>query len=274
MRTMLAVLAHPDDETYGAGGTLARYSAEGVSVHLVCATLGEAGNDFLPDLADCEDLACRRERELRCAAAALGLAGVDLLRYRDSGMAGSPANERPAALVQAPLEDVAGAIAERIRDLRPQVVLTHGPYGEYGHPDHAAVHRATVAAYELLPDRDRPAKLYVYTLGRRGMRWFVRLTPLLGFDPEAVGANRDVNLRAALANQLPVTTRVDTSSGQAAKRQAVACHASQHSGPESFWGILPRWVVRCWERTEAFHRLIPAFQAGEREERDLFAGID
>ena len=274
MRTLVAVLAHPDDETYGAGGTLARYSAEGVAVHLVCATLGEVGDNYLPDLAECEDLACRREQELRCATAALGLADVHLLRYRDSGMAGSPANEHPGAFVQAPLEVVAGRIAERLRELRPQVVLTHGPYGEYAHPDHAAVHRATVAAFDLLSPEHRPAKLYFFTLGRKGLRWFVRLMPLLGFDPEAVGANRDVNLRAALQNQRPVTTRIDTSSSQEEKRQAIACHASQHSGPESFWGTLPTWVVRRWERTEAFHRAVPAFERGEPLERDLFSGID
>ncbi|TET53356.1 MAG: GlcNAc-PI de-N-acetylase [Anaerolineales bacterium] len=273
MRTLVAVLAHPDDETFGAGGTLARYSAEGASVHLVCATLGEVGNNFLADLAECEDLACRREQELRCAGSALGLADVHLLRYRDSGMPGSPANDHADALVQAPVEEVAAAIAERLRALRPQVVLTHGPYGEYGHPDHVAVHRATVAACELLSPQDRPAKLYFNTLGRQGLRWLVRLMPLLGFDPEAVGANRDVNLRAALEHQRPVTTRISTSSTQAAKQQAVACHASQQSGPESFWGTIPRWLVRRWEQTEAFHRAVPAFGDRERLERDLFAGL-
>jgi N-acetyl-1-D-myo-inositol-2-amino-2-deoxy-alpha-D-glucopyranoside deacetylase len=273
MRTLLAVLAHPDDETYGAGGTLALYSAQGVSVHLVCVTLGEVGDNFLPDLAECEDLACRREQELRCAARELGLAEIHLLRYRDSGMTGSPMNQHPEALIQAPLEEVAGAIANHIHHLRPQVVLTHGPYGEYGHPDHVAVHRATLAALDLLAERDRPAKLYVYTLGRRRMRWLVRLMPLFGVDPEAVGANGDINLRAALESQLPVTTQIDAFSGQEAKERALACHASQQSGPESFWGTVPRFVVRHWERTEVFHRAIPVFSADEGLEHDLFEGI-
>jgi LmbE family N-acetylglucosaminyl deacetylase len=234
-RTLLAIFAHPDDETFGPGGTLARYAAAGAAVHLICATRGEAGESDLADLGDCEDLACRREKELRCAAGILGL--------------------------------------ELMRRLRPQVVLTFDAYGGYGHPDHIAMHNAAVAAFERLPEDERPQKLYFTVFPRTTLRWAVRVMPLFGVDPAAVGKNRDINLRAALEHELPITTRIDVSATYEVKLQAAACHSSQSSGPGSFWGRLPRWLVRRWQATETFYRARPAFQPGERVERDLFAEV-
>jgi LmbE family N-acetylglucosaminyl deacetylase len=153
-RTLLAVFAHPDDESFGPGGTLAKYAAEGVAVHLICATLGEAGESDTPELGECEDLPCRREQELRCAADILGLAEVHLLGYRDSGMAGSPANQHPRALMQADPDVLAEQVADLMRRLRPQVALTFDPFGGYGHPDHIAMHRA------LALDRTADAALW------------------------------------------------------------------------------------------------------------------
>ena len=272
-KTLLAVFAHPDDESFGPGGTLAKYGAEGVAVHLICATLGEAGESDASDLGECDDLACRRERELRCAADVLGLTEVHLLGYRDSGMAGSPANHHPRALVQADPDVLAKQVADLMRRLRPQVVLTFGPFGGYGHPDHVAMHRATVAAFERLPGSERPQKLYFSTFPRTMLRWTVRLMPLFGVNPEAIGKNKDINLRAALEHELPVTTRVDIGNYYEIKQQAGACHSSQLSGPGSFWGRLPRWLVRRWQSTETFCRATPPFHRGGRVERDLFAGV-
>jgi len=275
-KTLLAVFAHPDDESFGPGGTLAKYAAEGTAVHLVCATMGEAGASDDAALDECEGrepLACRRERELRCAADVLGLTEVHLLGYRDSGMAGSPANQHPRALVQADPDTLAAQVSEIMRRLRPQVVLTFGPFGGYGHPDHIAMHRATVAAYERLPESERPQKLYFTTLARTYMRWLVRLMPLFGLNPESLGKNQDINLREALARELPVTTRIDIGDYYEIKQRAGECHSSQLSGPGSFWGRLPRWLVRRWRSTETFHRAVPPPGRGERVEQDLFAGI-
>ncbi|MFQ6100848.1 MAG: PIG-L family deacetylase [Anaerolineae bacterium] len=272
-RTLLAVFAHPDDESFGPGGTLAKYAAEGVAVHLICATLGEAGESDTPEPDGCGDLACQREQELRCAADILGLTEVHLLGYRDSGMAGSPANLHPRALVQADPDTLIGQVADLMRRLRPQVVLTFDPFGGYGHPDHIAMHRATVAAYERLPDGERPQKLYFTTFPRTTLRWAVRLMPLFGVNPAALGKNQDINLRAVLAHELPVTTRIDISAYYEVKQRAGACHSSQLSGPGSFWGRLPRWLVRRWRSMETFHRATPPFRQGERRERDLFVGV-
>jgi LmbE family N-acetylglucosaminyl deacetylase len=266
-KTLLAIFAHPDDETFGPGGTLAKYAAEGVAVHLVCATRGEVGESSLDDLGDCEDLACQREQELRCAA--------DFLDYQDSGMAGSPANEHPRALVQADPDALAGQIADFMRRLKPQVVLTFDPYGGYGHPDHIAIHRATVAAYEYLRRSDLlsdpPPKLYFTATMQTLLKWTVWLMPLFGLDPRAVGKNKDIDLLAALDHALPITTKIDVGPYYEAKQQAAACHRSQLSGPGPFWDKLPRWLVRRAQSTETFHRASPPFHQGERIEKELFA---
>ncbi len=277
-KTLLAVFAHPDDESFGPGGTLAKYAAEGVAVHLVCATRGEAGESNTPEPEDEESLACRREQELRCAASILGLAGVHLLDYRDSGMAGSPTNQHPRALVQADPDALTGQVADLMRRLRPQVALTFDPFGGYGHPDHIAMHTATVAAFEQLPEgagahSARPQKLYFTILPRAMLRWMVRLMPLFGVNPEAIGKNKDINLRAALEHGLPATARVDISAYYDVKQQAGDCHSSQLSGPGSFWGRLPRWLVRRYRSTETFYRAAPPFRRGEQVERDLFAVV-
>jgi len=272
-RTLLAAFAHPDDESFGPGGTLAKYAAEGVAVHLLCATLGEAGESDTPDLGECEDLACQREQELRCAASVLGLTEVHLLGYRDSGMAGSPANQHLRALIQADPDNLTEQVADLMCRLRPQVVVTFDPFGGYGHPDHIAMHRATVAAFERLPGNERPQKLYFTTLSRTYVRWIVRLMSLFGIDPAAVGKNKDINLRAVLEHELPVTTRVDTDAYYEIKQRAGACHSSQLSGLGSFWRRLPRWLVRRWWSRETFYRAVPPFHRGEQVERDLFAGV-
>src|SRR5262245_51942144 len=109
-RTLLVVYAHPDDESFGNAGTLARYAAEGVAVHYACATRGECG-EVAPELLDgYADIAALRSAELACAAETLGLAAVHFLGYRDSGMAGSPDNQHPDALVQAASDRLASQV--------------------------------------------------------------------------------------------------------------------------------------------------------------------
>jgi N-acetyl-1-D-myo-inositol-2-amino-2-deoxy-alpha-D-glucopyranoside deacetylase len=200
--TLLSVLAHPDDESFGMGGTLALYAQRGVAVHLICATRGEAGDVDEPYLQGFRSKAERRESELRCAAMKLGLAGVQFLGYRDSGMPGTPDNQHPQALINAPLEQVAAQVAYAIRALRPQVVLTFDPIGGYKHPDHIAIHKATVRAFELAGQADyqdglppyQPEKLYFHVIPKGYLRLAVGLMPLFGRDPRHFGRNGDVDL--------------------------------------------------------------------------------
>ena len=215
---MLVCLAHPDDETFGMGGTLALYARRGVQIHLVCATRGEVGDVDRKLLEGFSSVAERRESELRCAAGILGLSGVYFLGYRDSGMPGSPDNQHPNALAAQPLEVVAEKVVHYIRLLHPQVVVTDDPLGGYKHPDHIAIHRATVRAFALASDPNystdlppvQPAKLYYRTMPKNLLRWAVRLGPLLGMDPHHFGRNKDIDLASLVEEgNFPTHARID-----------------------------------------------------------------
>ncbi len=153
-KTLLGVFAHPDDESFGPGGTLARYAAEGVNVHVIIATDGIAGSvEEGTKLNDHETLAQVRSTELANAAVALGVTTIWSLPYRDSGMRGSPDNDHPQALIRQPLASLTDEVAFYMERLRPQVVITHDPHGGYGHPDHIRVYEATTAAFYRLAVR-------------------------------------------------------------------------------------------------------------------------
>jgi mycothiol S-conjugate amidase len=174
-RSLLAAFAHPDDESFGSGGTLAHYARNGVHVTLVCATRGEVGEISDPVLATPETLGQVREQEMRNAADALGIQDLRFLGYRDSGMAGTDENRNPQAFVNVPAETVIRQLVQIIREVRPQVVLTFDPNGGYGHPDHIAIHQHTVAAFhragdpEQYPDAGpvwQPARLFYTAIPR------------------------------------------------------------------------------------------------------------
>jgi LmbE family N-acetylglucosaminyl deacetylase len=278
---LLAVLAHPDDESFGMGGTLALYAQRGVQVHLVCATRGEAG-DVDPELLEgFATVADRRMSELHCAAAILALSGVHFLDYRDSGMPGSPDNNHSQALAAAPLEEVAARIARYIRLLRPQVVLTFDPLGGYKHPDHIAIHRATTQAFHLAGQASfadelppfQPQKLYYQVFPKKALRLAVRLLPLFGRDPRRFGRNGDIDLLALVEEgDFPIHAEIDHRGVEDRRAAAAACHASQLGGSG-----LPRrgplaWLWRRFGGKEQYMRGYPPAKAGLRE-KDLFERI-
>jgi LmbE family N-acetylglucosaminyl deacetylase len=278
-RTLMAVLAHPDDESFGMGGTLALYAQRGVAVHLVCATRGEVG-DVAPEfLQQFGSVAECRMCELDCAAKMLGLAAVHYLDYRDSGMAGSPENLHPNALANAPLEAVAAKVARQIRQYRPQVVVTFDPIGGYRHPDHIAIHNATLRAFDLAgevafetPGLEpfRPQKLYFHTFPKWFFRTAVRLMPLLGKDPRRWGRNGDIDLTELADVEFPAHAVIDCNEVLAEKMEAAACHASQ-GGQRVPRGLLG-WVTRLQGNKEVFTRAYPA-PTPRLKEKDLFAGL-
>jgi len=155
MKKLLAAFAHPDDEAFGTGGTLAYYAARGVDVTLVCATRGEVGEIADESLATPETLGSVRENELRCAAGILGVGELVFLGYRDSGMAGAPENGDERAFVNIPAEQIISRLVGIIRRAQPDVIVTFEPNGGYGHPDHIAIHRHTVAAFHAAADPAR-----------------------------------------------------------------------------------------------------------------------
>jgi LmbE family N-acetylglucosaminyl deacetylase len=149
---ILAVFAHPDDEGFGCGGTLAMLVARGAHVTLVCATNGDVGEISDPSLATPETLAQVRQEELRQAMAVTGVQDARFLGYRDSGMAGTPDNDHPDSLAQGDPSEVVGRLVRIIREVRPEAVITHDPSGVYGHPDHLAVHQHVARAFPLAGD--------------------------------------------------------------------------------------------------------------------------
>ena len=151
-RSLLAIFAHPDDEAFGTGGTLSHYARQGVRIGLVCATRGEVGEIADPSLATPETLGQVRGGELQCAAEALGISDLIFLDYRDSGMEGTAENDHPDAYIKVESDEVVQKLVGIIRRLRPEVVLTFEPNGGYGHPDHKAIHRHTVAAVAAAGD--------------------------------------------------------------------------------------------------------------------------
>jgi len=275
--TLLAVLAHPDDESFGMGGTLALYAARGVDVHLVCATRGEVG-EVAPELMEgFESIAKRRESELRCAAGVLGLAGVHFLGYRDSGMPGSADNSHPQALAAQPLDEVAAKVVRYIRELKPQIVLTFDPIGGYRHPDHIAIQRATVHAFEQAGNAEfaadslptySPERLYFHKMPNGLLKFAVKFLPLIGKDPHKFGSNGDIDLVPIAEVDFPTHARIDIRPVLKKKEQAGACHASQGGG--RMGGGFIRLLMRLFSGTESFMRAIPAGVEGEKVAKDLF----
>ncbi len=272
-RRLLAVLAHPDDESFGMGGTLALYARRGVEVYLICATRGEAGD--VADLKGYASVGDLRQAELECAAKALGLKEVHFLGYRDSGMPGSPDNDHPQALIRVPLDEVAARIVAYMRRIRPQVVVTFDPIGGYRHPDHIHIHQATVLAFEHCADPDfyaqagspfQPLALYYHVFPRWFLRWMVFWMRLFGKDPRRWGKNGDIDLVSLAEVEFPTHVRINIRSVLKIKDQAGACHVSQ--GGEERRGLLD-WLEYLIGGHEDFMRAYPPVN-GSLQASDLF----
>ncbi len=279
-QVLISVLAHPDDESFGMGGTLAKYARNGVEVHLICATRGEAG-EVPPAYRQREEpIGVLRESELHCAADQLGITQVHFLEYRDSGMSGSPDNQHPRALANAPTAEVAAKILRIMEEVEAQVVLTFDPIGGYYHPDHIAIHKAAKEAFFKARDQHtsnpvsswQPEKLYYHTISKRYIRYNVRLLRLLGKDPSKWGKNKDIDLTRLVVDDFPVQARIDYRGVRKQKQAAASCHVSQ-GGAGLFRGIRT-WIFRLFGLgfEDEFMRAYPPPEEG-LVERDLFSGL-
>jgi LmbE family N-acetylglucosaminyl deacetylase len=281
-QTLLGIFAHPDDESFGPGGTLARYAAEGKIVHVIIATDGIAGSVEDPSVVDGhETLAQARSTELSNAAVALGISSIWSLPYRDSGMRNSPENQHPAALIQQPLEHTIAEVLGYLQRLQPDVVLTHDPFGGYGHPDHVRVCEATTAAFHLArrsPSSNGgrngyagPQKLYYTAFDKRMLKIITKVMPLLGQDPTAIGRNKDINLVEISRWHTPVHTQINVSAYLAQKMAASRAHASQYSGGPAYIRALPKFLRDRFLNSESYTRAFPAPLS--TIEYDLFTGV-
>ncbi|MDP3954822.1 MAG: PIG-L family deacetylase [bacterium] len=273
-QTLIFVGAHPDDETFGIGGTLAQYAAAGIRAYYACATRGEAGlaaPEHMKGYATAGDM---RWAELQCAARTLGLADVIHLGYRDSGMPGSEDNKHPQALAAAPLEHVVGRVVRVIRDLKPEVVITFDPIGGYRHPDHIAIHNATTRAFHAAGDPKQypeagpafqPKKLYFSVFPRRLLKVTVKLLPLFGQDPHRLGRNKDIDIASLVAVEFPVHAVIRLSKQATATRdKAAACYASQLGGSPRLGGLLG-FLRRFSGKRDLYMRAFPPADSNRRE---------
>ena len=290
-RRLLLVHAHPDDETIGTGATMAKYAAEGALVTLVTCTLGEEGEILEPGLehlaADLEDgLGRHRVGELAAAMEALRVGDHRFLggpgRWRDSGMMGTPANERPECFWQADLDEAVRELVAVVREVRPQVVVTYDENGGYGHPDHIQAHRVAVAAFDAAGDPAyapeagepwRPSKLY-YTA-------FPKSVLQAGIDHLKASGHENF-FGVDSADDLPfgipddeVTTEVDAREHLDAKLAAMRAHKTQIQTDGPFFA-LSNGIGQQAFGTEYFVLARgdrgPGATAAGRED-DLFAGL-
>jgi LmbE family N-acetylglucosaminyl deacetylase len=256
---LMAVLAHPDDESLGFGGTLAKYAANGTEVFLLTATRGEAGRfeGHRPGSAEHPGrvaLAAIREAELRAAAATLGVREVTLLDYHDQ------------QLDQANAPEAIAVIAGHLRRVRPDVVLTFGPDGAYGHPDHVAISQLTTAAIVAAGQAHTVAKLYY--LAWPASVWAV----YEGAVGRLVSMVDGVERQATLWPDWAVTTTIDARAFSSTVWRAVSCHTSQVSAYKGLLALPPEQHEALWG-SQSFYRAFSLVNAGRERETDLFEGI-
>jgi LmbE family N-acetylglucosaminyl deacetylase len=269
---LMAVLAHPDDESLGFGGTLAKYAAAGVEVFLLTATRGDAGRSFghrpgSPGHPGPEALAAVREAELRAAAAILGVHEVTVLDYHDQQL--DQAN--PLAVI--------AEIAAHLRRIRPDIVITFGPDGAYGHPDHIAISQSATASiiaaanpavsHDGVVAAGPPhAVSKLYYLAWPASAWAVYQAAVGRLVSTVDGVER----QATPWPDWAITTAIDTRSVWSTVWSAVACHASQVSAYQGLLALPPDQHEALWG-SQYFYRALSTVNAGRQRETDLFEGI-
>ncbi|HEX2049778.1 MAG TPA: mycothiol conjugate amidase Mca [Actinomycetota bacterium] len=279
-RCLLAIHAHPDDESSKGSGTMARYAAEGVRVVLVCATRGEEGDILNPRMDKPgvkERMAELRTAELETACEILGVERIHHLGYRDSGMPGSDGNSHPDAFCNADPDVVVGRLVDIIRAERPQVVLSYDESRGYEHPDHVRVHELGRRAFEEAGDVEKwpgepwqPSKLYHFaTFTRRRMQALHDAATDEGIESPFAGWLEHWEQMGF--EEPEITTQVDVSDYIELRSKALLAHATQID-PDSFWFAIPDDLQRKvypWED----YTLVTATVPVELPEDDLFDGV-
>ena len=296
--TLLTVHAHPDDETIGTGGTMARYAAEGIRVVCVTCTYGENGEIVVPEMDtpdNHERLGEIRQDELARALARLGRIEHRWLGYRDSGMVGTPENDDARSFWQADVGEATERLVRIVREVRPHVVTTYNAFGGYGHPDHVRSAEVARAAFERAGDAAafpghigdglrpwQPLKLYAQTIDA-GRRQDPELLAILeerdipsAFIPppdetDEARAERE-GWWARMADAAgPLTSRVDVTEHVEAKLAAMREHVTQIRAKSWFLAFTPD-EMRRFNPTEDFS-LVESRLPVRLPETDLFAGL-
>jgi LmbE family N-acetylglucosaminyl deacetylase len=263
---LLCVLAHPDDESLGTGGALALAATHGVSTYLVTATRGERGRFGTGNTRPAPEVVGRtREAELRAAAAALGVRDVCVLGYPDGGLDAVD-----------PIE-AASRIAGHIRRVKPHVVITFGPEGAYGHPDHIAISQFTTAAivaaaaatpFAASVPGEPHAVSKLYFIAWSAAKWSAYQAALKRLVATVDGQEREVTPWPDWG----ITTVIDTASVWPTVWRAVSCHQTQMAIYEKLSGLSDDLQRALWG-TQEFYRVFSTVNGGRARETDLFEGL-
>jgi LmbE family N-acetylglucosaminyl deacetylase len=244
VRCAVAVHAHPDDESIVTGGLLARCAAEGIRTVVITCTGGDIG----PRRAAVDGpLVDARAAELRAALEILGVTRHVQLGYRDSGLLGWPDNNHPDSLVQAPLSAASGKVLDVLREEQPELVVTYGADGGYGHPDHIKTHQVTVEACRI---SGQPG-LYAVVFPRAWLAHFVEVAAAAGVEargPALLGVD-DMDPPASFGTpDGEPFEALDTSDYVDIKRAAIAAHRSQMGDDHVLVRLPARVYAEAWSR--------------------------
>ena len=283
-KRLLLVHAHPDDETINNGVTMAKYAALGAQVTLVTCTRGEEGEVLVNELANLasdkdDKLGEHREIELKDAMDELGIKdfrflGAPSKKWRDSGMMGTPANDRGDVFWQADLDEASDELVKIILEIKPQVLITYDEFGGYGHPDHIKAHRVAMRAAELAANQGwQVSKIYWNTMPRSVIQMGIEKMKEVGSD--FFGAESADDLPFAKPDEL-VSTVVNAPEYVPAKLAAMKAHATQISVDGPFFALSNNLGLSVWG--DEYYTLVKGekaapFDANGRE-LDIFAGIN
>lgn len=263
---LMCVLAHPDDESLGTGGALAQSAAEGVATYLVTATRGERGRFGDSKESPGPDVVGRaREGELLAAARELGLREVRFLDYPDG------------ALDQVDPAEAIGRITGHLRRVRPQVVITFGPEGAYGHPDHIAICQFTTAAIVCAADPSFGSQSTIGAPHRVAKLYYIAWSPKKWTAYQAALRRLVVTVDGDERQAVPwpdwaITTVIDTSQVWPAVWRAVSCHKTQMTIYQRLEELSGEHQRALWG-TQEFYRVFSSVNGGRARESDLFEGL-
>ena len=282
-KRLLLVHAHPDDETINNGVTMAKYAELGAQVTLVTCTRGEEGEVLVTELANLasdkdDKLGEHREIELKDAMAQLGIndfrfLGAPSKKWRDSGMMGTPANDRGDVFWQADLDEASNELVKIILEIKPQVLITYDEFGGYGHPDHIKAHRVAMRAAELAANQGwQVSKIYWNTMPRSVIQMGIEKMKEVGSD--FFGAQSADDLPFAKPDEL-VTTVVNAPEYVPQKLAAMKAHATQISEDGPFFALSKNLGLSVWG--DEYYTLVKGEKAAPFDsngrELDIFAGV-
>jgi N-acetyl-1-D-myo-inositol-2-amino-2-deoxy-alpha-D-glucopyranoside deacetylase len=282
-KRLLLVHAHPDDETINNGVTMAKYAASGAQVTLVTCTRGEEGEVLVTELANLasdkdDKLGEHREVELKDAMAQLGIndfrfLGAPNKKWRDSGMMGTPQNERGNVFWQADLDEASQELVKIILEIKPQVLITYDEFGGYGHPDHIKAHQVAMRATELAAEQGwQVSKIYWNTIPRSVIQMGIEKMKEVGSD--FFGAQSVDELPFAKPDEL-ATTVVNAPEYVPQKLAAMKAHATQISEDGPFFALSKNLGLSVWG--DEYYTLVKGEKAAPFDsngrELDIFAGV-